>query len=468
MPPTKKAIHGQDVFTAQCPEDVAIIIDIKVTVRKLTNMLHISKIPDQVRSYVTEGGWNARNNGRNLKNNPNKCIEKNVNGKVILTIFSPKTDWKEWIKTVGTIVEVSHGYSVEFEGEQYCFDFEKKPFGYEVSFPEQWTKNHPKLSKLLRQVFRKAAYCGACRVCEANCRNGCISFVDGQLKIDNCIQCHQCHDIDDGCLLFHSLRHPQGGGKTMKSINSFTDHAPKRDWLVSFFDLQNEFFTEHGLGPAMFDFFRRFLRDAELSDKNQITDFARLITDLGWETDTALGLILVNLAMENPQFAWYINNLDLDIYYEREKVRELLLNCDMKEKSADQIIRSFKRITMETPFGPVLNFGYFTEDEDLVRTKCSISDNRVILYALYKFIEKCNCPREMHLSYLMNDDIERDGISPIRIFGLYDEEELKSILLGLSARYPEFINATFTNDLKTITLREKTSADVLELFREDI
>ena len=54
------------------------------------------------------------------------------------------------------------------------------------------------------------------------------------------------------------------------------------------------------------------------------------------------------------------------------------------------------------------------------------------------------------------------------MFGLYDEEELKSKLIGLSSAHPEFINATFTNDLKTITLRDKTSDDVLELFKEDM
>ena len=53
-------------------------------------------------------------------------------------------------------------------------------------------------------------------------------------------------------------------------------------------------------------------------------------------------------------------------------------------------------------------------------------------------------------------------------WNLYDEEELKTKLIGLSSAYPEFINATFTNDLKTITLRDKTSDDVLELFKEDM
>ena len=87
----------------------------------------------------------------------------------------------------------------------------------------------------------------------------------------------------------------------MKSLNSFADHAPKRDWLVSFFELKEDFFTEHTLGPMMYDMFRRFLRDAGLNEKNHFTDFAELISNIGWETDTALGLILINLAMENPQ-----------------------------------------------------------------------------------------------------------------------------------------------------------------------
>jgi phosphoadenosine phosphosulfate reductase len=38
----------------------------------------------------------------------------------------------------------------------------------------------------------------------------------------------------------------------------------------------------------------------------------------------------------------------------------------------------------------------------------------------------------------------------------------------LAVNYPNFINATFTNDLDKISLKEdKTSGDVLNLFRED-
>ena len=253
----------------------------------------------------------------------------------------------------------------------------------------------------------------------------------------------------------------------MKTINCFDDHAPKRDWLVSYFDLQDDFFTEHTLGPNMFTHFKRFLRDAQLIDGNKCTDFSGLICDIGWEGDTALALMLVNLAFENAQFEWYINQMDIGFFYESKLLKERLMADDIKEKAANSVIKSFKRI-VGTPFGTVLNFGYVTDDDDMVRTKCSISDNRVVLYALYKFAEKCNMDKEFHVSYLFNESVERDGVSPVRIFGLYDEEELKSILLGLSSAYPEFINATFTNDLQTITLRDKTSTEVLNLFKEEL
>lgn len=421
--------------------------------------------PQKANSYITNGGWCARNNGRDLKENKFRCVESTANGLISITVTEPSEDWTEWIKTLGRLTQYGEDYTVRFEGEEIEFQVKNSNNGYVVYLPEKFSVEKPKFTRLFKQVFHKAAYCAACRVCETNCRNGCIKFIDGKLSITDCVHCYQCHMIDSGCLLFHSLRHPQGGGKSMKSLNSFADHAPKRDWLVSFFDLKEAFFTEHTLGPMMYDMFRRFLRDAGLNEKNHFTEFAYMISDLGWETDTALGLVLVNLAMENPQIAWYIRNMDIGHFYERRQIEEMLISLEVKPKDAKSIVKAYKRI-VETPFGTVLNFGYVTDDGDMVRTKCSISDSRVVLYALYKFAEKCNLDKEFHVSYLYDENVERDGVSPVRIFGLYEEEELKSILLGLSSVYPEFINATFTNDLQTITLRDKTSKDVLNLFRE--
>lgn len=161
--------------------------------------------------------------------------------------------------------------------------------------------------------------------------------------------------------------------------------------------------------------------------------------------------------------------MECGTFYERAYISDLLVSEGVKKDDATSIINAFKRFC-ELPLGTVLNFGFVEEKgrqiDSLCRTKCTIADNRVLLYALYKFAEKCNMDKEFHVSYLYDEEIDRDAVSPIRVFGLYDEEELKSILLGLSSAYPGFINATFTNDLKTISLRDKTSDDVLALFKE--
>ena len=417
-------------------------------------------------TYLVNGGWNVRKNGRDLRNNPFRCIETVEKDAIRIIVTNPDSDWQEWMKTLGHLRVDGNAYCLEYKQEMVRFVVKEIKDGYEVRIPEGILKEHPVLSKLFRQVFRKGSYCNACRVCETNCPHGCISFMGGKVKIEGCIQCHQCHDIDSGCLMFHSLRHPQGGGRTMKSLNAFADHVPKPEWLKMFFELKEDFFTQHSLGPNMYDVFRRFLRDAGLNEKNHFTPLAELIYQLGWETAVAEGIILLNLAMDNRQIAWYIENLELDQIYDRKTVEDMLVLHDVKPRDARSIVKAFKRL-VTTPLGTVLNFGYVSDDGSLCRTKCVVSDARVFLYGLFKFAEKCGDYKAFTLSTLLNDSIERDGISPTRIFGV-TREEAEPMLRGLSAKYPDFIDASFTHDLEKITLAEdKSSADVLELFRTE-
>ena len=156
--------------------------------------------------------------------------------------------------------------------------------------------------------------------------------------------------------------------------------------------------------------------------------------------------------------------MDINKVYQRSDLENNLMSNGQSKDNISSIINAFKRIT-ENPLGTILNFGQVTDNGDFVRSKCSVSDPSVILYGLFLFAERCNNYNEFTLSTLLNDSIDRDGVSPSRIFGL-DREEMAPILLGLSAKYPEFITASFTHDLDKITLADnKTSLDVLDLFR---
>jgi phosphoadenosine phosphosulfate reductase len=102
--------------------------------------------------------------------------------------------------------------------------------------------------------------------------------------------------------------------------------------------------------------------------------------------------------------------------------------------------------------------------DTLTRCKSTLEDSRVVLYSLYRFAEACSGYHQFTLTRLLDHTVESVGISPTQIFGL-DRDDMERVLNGLSARYPEFINATFTHDLDKITLREDlTSKDVLTLF----
>lgn len=410
-------------------------------------------------SYVSNGGWNARKNGRDLTIASDRCYEEITNGKYIITITDPKTDWREWIKTLEDI---------PFE-----YEYEVLPNGYRIICSALVAKTNPNDFKKFKQVFRKASHCVGCRVCETNCRNGSISF-EGGLSIADCLHCGQCHDIADGCIAFHSIRSTSGDGIMKKeSINSFANHAPKPNWVQEFFDVGDDYWeSDNGLGKNQIPMFKRFLRECGLIDlkTGKTTKLFQIVSHLGWMNNTTWGLMLSNLAY-NRQCGWYIQKMDCGVYYERDHISDLLVLEGVKKDDATSIINAFKRFC-ELPLGTVLNWGYVEtkgkQITTLCRLKCTVDDNRVILYSLYQFVEKCNMDKEFNISYLFDENVERDGVSPVRLFGLYDEEELRSILLGISARYPEFINATYTNDLKTITLRAKTSTDVLKLFEEEI
>ena len=402
-------------------------------------------------TYIANGGWNARKNGRDLKINEQRYIEKSENGYLNITIKNPKTDWQEWIKTISN---VPLDYSIK-----------KTKDGYTIKIKENEFKEFPSYKKRFKQVFKKSAYCIGCGACEVNCQNGCISFVEG-LKIDECIQCGKCHEIEDGCLVYHSLKIATGGKRKMRSINSFGNHAPKSDWIIDYFSKGNYFWEENLLGPNQVNMFKRFLRESKLMENNETTELFNIIKKIGVEDKTSWGLILANLAY-NAQCKWYIKNLELERQYSRNIVVEMLENDEVKKTNATSIINAFKRFC-ELPLGKQLNFGSVSLKgrtiEYMTRKKTIIDDNRVVLYSLFKFAEACEGYYQFTLTRLLDNTVESMGISPTEIFGC-DREKMEQFLNGLTAKYPEYINATFTHDLEKISLsEEKTSNDVLKLF----
>lgn len=429
---------------------------------------HNFRTEDKLEEFIRNGGWKARKNGRDL---PLKIDYKEKSDAHFfqITVDSPKTDWREWIKTIGVIKNDSSPYIIDFRGSEYQFEVVETNDCLKVRYDIALAKKAPLFTKLLKNVFRKTACCIGCKECEADCHKGMIHMHDGKVTIaEGCVHCSQCHKVDKGCLIYKSLELPRGGTKMGKtqSLNCFSHHAPKLDWMEQYFTFKNEFKEKNTLGSQMFSFFKRFLKDADLLDDNGFTRFAEIISDIGLDENLSWALMLANLAY-NPQIGWYICNISFGETMSKEYVCSMLVDSGADEKWVNDVWSSLARI-LDLPFSHV-GLGEMVKEKNkavaLYRTGWQVPDERVILYSLYQFSEKCGNFKQFTLTRLLDTSIESDGISPTQIFGL-NRDTMEKVLNGLTFNYPDLIEARFTLVLDNITLKSNKSAEEIlnELF----
>lgn len=418
--------------------------------------------------FIIKGGWKARKNGRDLfiQTNYDERIDKN---QIKLVIKEPRTDWKQWIKTIGILQREISPYLIDFRGDCYSFDVSEVENVLTVSLDSTIAKTAPNFVKLFKNVFRKSASCVQCKVCEADCHYGALHMENGKVFIDDtCHHCSMCHKVEKGCLVYKSLERPKGinnmSSKT-KSLNCYSHHAPKMDWFVQFFKYKEDFATNHSLGTNMFDFFKRFLKDAELMNNNVIGKTALVVDKLGLQNENSWALMMSNLVY-SPELNWFANRVNFSEIYSKEYVLSLLVEDGAKESWVADIWSAFTRISdlpfSEIGFGKMLREG--KKNVSITRTPWISPTPIVVLYSLYRFGEACGGYYQFTLSRLYDDNVESYGVSPVRVFGI-SKDEMKKILVGLSANHSDFITSTFTLDLDNINLKENKSAqDVLDLF----
>lgn len=276
----------------------------------------------------------------------------------------------------------------------------------------------------------------------------------------------------------------------MAGIDRYFTFGTRDEWLDSFvrYEGGKEFWLSDGDGQVANkkkDAFKNFADDAGLIVCEKTTDgdkytkcvptpFAKVIIKEGAYSQTSWALILCNLVY-TPTFNWFVTALEFGTAYTPDLLNLMLTDVmvnDSKGKGKRNVIDALKIIMAKTPLGKDRIFADCDIDEksfgvtlnSLMRCSWAEPDARVILYSLYKFAEKCGGYYQFSLSTLLDDAIERNGISPTRIFGL-NNDVMVPILNGLSVNYPDFIAASFSLGLDTISLREdKSSQDVLTIF----
>ena len=433
-------------------------------IKNLYKANHIPK--DNYIEFFEISGWKARKNGRDISI-PIGYNEVMTKTHLRLDITEPKMPWKEWIKTIGVLLNEQSPYIISHRNQHYRFEVKENKGGYSVFIDLNDVKYNANFVRYLKNVFRKAACCIGCKECEADCHNGYIKMSSGIIEIsENCFHCSECHKTEKGCLVFKSLEQPKGG-KSMqnKSLNCYSTHAPKIEWIQEFFSLMEEFDEYNSLGSQMYSFFKRFLRDSGLINEDGISTISKKIEEMGIDNEVSWAIMLNNLAY-SPQINWYIKNVVFMEPTTKEYLFSLLESNGSNERAAKDIIRSLARFS-DLPFNEV-GFGYSEKDKKtitlFVRTPWITPEPLVILYSLYKFAEACGDYYQFTLTRLLDHEVDSDGVSPSQIFGL-DRESLEKIIKGLSVNYPDYISSSFNLGLDNINLnKEKTSMDIISLF----
>ena len=452
------------------------------------------KFPNKKASeeFMDIGGWKARRSGRELSIAKDVFRVDVIDDGFIIRCKNVKSDWQEWIKTVGDVVSNSNGVVHVRTKEGAIYKLEMITDGDETQIKVVFSctnRNTIAFGAAIKNVFRKATYCVYCRVCEASCPYGNLTMKDGVIKIsDKCIKCLKCHEVAGGCLVANSLRLPNcertetmaTETKKALSIDRYSNHGMYIEWLRDYLKYGDEFWERDGHPENnKRSAFSNFMADADLvargknGKKNE--QLCSIIAKYGVENEVSNGLLACNLAY-SPQINWWLKNIKPHVKYTVEMLK-LLMPENMKDDHKGNICNGFKRLfhsfkTMSRDLG--LGVCDLTVKQSGGTERITLNsatrgtwhnpDPRVILYSLYLFAEHCDGYYQFTLSRLLEHEIESEGMSPTEIFNI-DRETMKRILTGLSIDYSAFIHASFTHDLDIIDLdKTKTSKDVLSLF----
>lgn len=480
------------------PDDTDLFINKIIT----TSGKNFSK--ENYDRFVEQGYWRTRKSGRELNFGHDKHVFEIVKGQNVITVQKKNEYWKEWAKTIGQVTSLGDGeFSIAYEGKSYAIrTISTQEGGEQFTFPNiENSKSDIKFLSLFKSVIIKSVYCVNCGYCAAECKSGCIDMANGVHISNQCKHCFSCHDIYSHCLRYNSIKN-RIGAKVMTGLDRYYSFGIKENWLRVYFDYEgtSSFWKSDGDGEVpnkKKDAFLNFVKDAGLVDEDKSlkgkeykyikykpNKFAEKMFSLGVDDESMWAYLMCNLvyAEDSEEFRWFIKNIPFSETSTPESIKLRLDEVMENDKSGlgkRNICDALKSFLIKTPFGKQLGLGSVIDYEEkvssngretitlnyFVRGSWKNPDEKVILYALYKFAEACGNYRQFTLTRLLDTSVESAGISPTQIFRL-NRETMEKILNGLTFNYPDLIEARFTLGLDNITLKsDKTANDILnELF----
>ena len=113
----------------------------------------MTKAAQQLNQFIEAGGWKARKNGRDINISIGYREIRNKDNSISILVDNPRTNWREWIKTIGILVNDTSPYSISYKGEIIEFSLDEKNNGISVLVKSTTCKEKPEFVKMLKYEF---------------------------------------------------------------------------------------------------------------------------------------------------------------------------------------------------------------------------------------------------------------------------------------------------------------------------
>ena len=443
----------------------------------------LTKPEEEVKKYISKGGWKGRFGGRGLPNGGNRVHEIIQDTSITFVFSETKQKWIDIARILGPIVE-RDGNKCKQIIKGISYDFEINADGTSVTYSNYKNMDRFVLS-WLRGLANKATYCIGCNSCSVECPTGAFK-IDENRKIsittEKCINCCKCiTEVIKGCKVARSLATTQGGNTMdLKGMNRYQHFGFRISWLEHFFDLENDCWSSKEYGNRQYDALKVYLKESEIiqsdpsSNQNgQITELGNKLIQIGAYHPFTWAAIWTNLAYNSTLVKWYLLNVPKGEIYEKSELVDMIDDI-YSVSTRTNAITSLAETFVNSPIGSSLEMGIPIQSGNSYKFNkqgWTTPDGRAILYALYRYAEKLGGHYNTTLKELKNIRYNRPtdfiGMDPVTIFAL-DEDAFKEMLRQLANEYPDFIKIAFVADLDNISLNSnKTSLDVVNLVLEE-
>lgn len=429
------------------------------------------------KTYIEEGGWQARTGGRILKQGENRVSERIEDNTISFKLKNNRQDVRDILPLFGTPVDKSKkGIVLQTKQGNVTVQITKRK-GTQVFTVTPFSILDRFDISALRGIANKAAYCVGCKACVPQCPTGAFQIIDGKILIRSasCVHCYNCCAYaQKGCMVAKSLF---VRGDNMANPDKYRNFGFRQAFYAHFVDKGISCFNSDvkTLGVDQYKSLKQWLAEAGILKREQkgkretivleLTPLGEKLIPMGAYSPIPWAIMWANLAYNSIVARAFCLNVDPGASFDNAYLVDCL-DQEVDEKYRKQAVNSLLSTFRDSPIGSVVQQGISIGKTMYLRSGWDHPESVVLLYSLYLYAEHIG-KKSFSYSDLLNahNTPNAEGLSPADVFGI-DTQQLRDFIQGLAINHPDYIRVSFVSNLDNIILEDYSSLDILSLLDE--